>query len=100
MAREMLKRPDRMILGFVIGIMLPLVVFFAVYYFEKKDTSLSQYINGLWQLNALIKLMSLCVFINLGVFWYFLRKKHEASARGVLGATLFYAFLVLISRLI
>ena len=49
-------------------------------------------------MQALIKLGSLCVFANVGVFWLFLQKKYEKAARGVLGATILYAFVVLISR--
>lgn len=99
MVKARLKVTDKMAFGLATGILLPVIVFFLVYFFENKDTPFSQYLNGLWQLKALIKLVSLCVFINLGVFWYFLKIRHETAARGVLGATIFYAFLVLFSRL-
>ncbi len=93
-------RADKIAVGFAAGTILPVVLFILVYFFGNKQVSFQQYVKGLWHLQALVKLMSLCVFVNLGVFWYFLRVKQESAARGVLGATLFYAFLVLISRLL
>jgi hypothetical protein len=52
----------------------------------------------MWRLQALIKIFSLCVFTNLAAFWGFLRLKYERAARGVLGATILYAIVVLISK--
>jgi hypothetical protein len=85
-------------IGMVIGFLLPVVIFFAVYYFSESDISFSNYLSNLWHLQALVKLGSLCVFANSAVFMGFIKLKFDRAARGVLGATLFYAFGVLISR--
>lgn len=84
--------------GLFFGLFLPILLFLLVYLWKEEDVSLLEYVQGLWQLKALVKLMSLCVFTNLLVFWGFLWMKCERAARGVLGATLLYAFVVLFSK--
>ncbi len=85
-------------IGFLLGFLIPLLIFFAVYLFGEKDISFSNYVNNLWRLQALVKLASLCVFANLLVFMGFIRLKYDQSARGVLGATIIYGLAILISR--
>ena len=92
------KRFDKTAIGLLIGLALPIVVFFMVYLFGNNDVSFFEYMKGLWNLQALVKLGSLCVFLNSAVFMGFIQLKYEKAARGVLGATIFYAILVMISR--
>jgi len=84
--------------GLLVGLLLPLIIFLFVYLVRAPEISFSEYLKGLWRVHALIKIGSLCVFANLAAFWGFLKMKHERAARGVLGATLLYAFVVLISK--
>ncbi len=92
------NRFDNTGIGFLVGFVLPLAVFFVVYLFGNNDVSFADYLTGLWKLQALIKLGSLCVFLNSAVFMGFIQLKFEKAARGVLGATIIYAIVVLISR--
>jgi hypothetical protein len=89
---------DRMEIGALVGLAVPIVIFFVVYLANETHVSFYDYMKGLWRLQALIKLGSLCVFANVAAFWGFLHLKYERAARGVLGATIVYAFVVLISR--
>jgi hypothetical protein len=91
-------RFDNTGIGFLIGFLLPVLVFFTVYLMGNNTADFSDYIKSLWQLKALIKLGSLCVFANSIVFMLFIQMKFEKTARGILGATIIYAFVVLISR--
>lgn len=84
--------------GVLTGFLLPVMVFFVVYLFDENDISFSQYLNGLWHLQALFKLISLCVFTNLLLFMGFIRLKFDRAAQGVLGATILYALLMVISK--
>lgn len=93
------SRFDNTGLGFLAGFLIPVIVFFAVFYFGESGLSFSEYLKNLWHLQALVKLGSLCIFANLLVFWGFIRLKFDKAARGVLGATILYAFFVLISRM-
>lgn len=94
------NKADNLGLGFLIGILFPLVIFVIVYYTNDSGGSFSDYLSGLWHLQALVKLGSLCVFANVAVFWLFIKMKYEKTARGILGATILYALVVLISRAI
>ena len=85
-------------IGFLSGFLVPIIIFLAVYLFQKGDISFENYLENLWHLNALVKLGSLCVFANLLVFTGFIRLKYDRSARGVLGATILYALAVLILK--
>ncbi|WP_297090896.1 hypothetical protein [uncultured Draconibacterium sp.] len=84
--------------GFLAGLILPVVIFFVFYLVGENDVAFVNYIKSMWRIQALVKIGSLCVFANVGVFWIFLKMKYEKAARGVLGATIIYAFVVLISR--
>lgn len=85
--------------GFWPGLLGPLLVFIVVYLVKNEGESLSQFVKGLWAFDVLIKLLSLCVFPNLLMFLFFIRKKYDMAARGVLMATFIYAFVVLFSKL-
>lgn len=84
--------------GLLAGMLLPISIFFMVYLAKDYQGSFLDYLQSMWQMQALVKLGSLCVFANVGVFWLFLNKKYEKAARGVLGATILYAMLVIVSR--
>jgi len=92
------RKFDRMGVGLLTGLLLPVIIFFLIYLIGEDSVSFSDYLQSMWKLQALVKIMSLCVFANLAAFWGFLKLKYERAARGVLGATILYAFLVLISR--
>lgn len=92
------NRFDNTGIGFLLGFALPVAVFFVVYLFGNNNVSFADYMKGLWKLQALIKLGSLCVFLNSAVFMGFIQLKFEKAARGVLGATIIYAIVVMISR--
>jgi hypothetical protein len=92
------NRFDNTGIGFLVGFALPVVVFFIVYMLGNNNVSFADYLIGLLKLQALIKLGSLCVFLNSAVFMGFIKLKFEKAARGVLGATIIYAIVVMISR--
>lgn len=100
MQRRRKNRLDHTGIGFLIGFSIPVLVFLIAYLFGNRAVSLADFAAGLWKLNVLIKLGSLCVFVNSIVFMGFIRIKFEKTARGILGATILYAFVVLISKAI
>lgn len=98
MQRRRKNKLDNTGIGLLAGFTLPVIIFFAVYYFTESGISFSNYIGNLWYLQSLVKLASLCVFANSAIFMGFIKLKYDKAARGVLAATLLYAFGVLISR--
>jgi hypothetical protein len=98
MQRRRTNKFDNVGIGFLIGFIMPVLVFFAVYLIGKSEFSIADYTNSLTKLNVMIKLGSLCVFLNSAVFMGFLQLKFEKTARGILGATIIYAFVVLVTQ--
>ena len=97
MPRNKKNKYDKVVVGVLTGLFLPIVIFFMVYLVGENDMSFLDYAAGMWRMQALVKIGSLCVFTNVAAFWFFLRLKYEKAARGVLGVTILHAFMVLIS---
>lgn len=91
---------DRLLVGWVIGIVVPLVFFLALYQMKYSEMQFMVYLRNVWDMKIFLKIISLCVFPNLGFFFLFYRKKYDMAARGVIMATFMYAFLVLVAKLI
>lgn len=94
----MKKNRNKLVWGFFPALILPLVVFVVLYFINKKDVSLMEYLETLWHLGALLKILSLCVLPNLLLFLLFYRLKYDLAARGVIMGTLVYALLVMLSK--
>lgn len=86
--------------GFWPGLLLPLVMFLAMYLARYHEVGFWEYVQNLWRFYMLVKLLTLCVLPNLLLFFYFIRMKYDLAARGVLMATFLYAFLVIISKVL
>ena len=94
------NRFDRFLIGWLIGIISPIIVFLIVYEVKYSDMDLMIYIRNVWQMKIFLKILSLCVFPNLGFFFLFYRNKYDMAARGVIMATFMYAFFVMVGKLI
>jgi len=91
---------NQMKFGFWPGLLLPLVMFLAMYLARYNEIGFWEYVQNLWRFFMLVKLLTLCVLPNLLLFLFFIRKKYDLAARGVLMATFLYAFLVIISKVV
>jgi len=98
MQRRKINKLDNLGIGLLVGFLTPVIIFFAVYFIKESGISFSNYVGNLMYLQSLVKLGSLCVFANSAVFMGFIKLKYDKAARGVLAATIIYAFVVLISR--
>lgn len=94
------KNRNKLGFGFSMGMLVPALVFFVLYFFSKREISLGDYLISLWRLGAFLKIMSLSVLPNLILFLHFYRKKYDLAARGVLMATFVYAFVVILSKVV
>lgn len=94
------KRYDRILTGWLLGTLVPLVIFLIVYWVEFKEYEFLVYLKNLFHMRVFFKILSLCVFPNLGFFLLFYKRKYDMAARGVIMATFMYAFLVLIARML
>jgi len=85
------------LIGFLIGIVATVFGFYV--YVEFVSTySFEETIKILNEGNLYGKVLGLAALPNLFVFFIFLKKKQDLRARGVLIASFFIAFLVLISK--
>jgi hypothetical protein len=94
------NRYDRMLIGWLIGTIVPIVIFLITYQVKYSEMEFWVFMKSMWQMKIFLKLLSLCVFPNLGFFFLFYRNKYDMAARGVIMATFIYAFVVLFAKLI
>jgi hypothetical protein len=94
------NRYDRMLIGWLIGTIVPIVIFLITYQVKYSEMEFLVFLKSMWQMKIFLKLLSLCVFPNLGFFFLFYRNKYDMAARGVIMATFIYAFVVLFAKLI
>ncbi len=99
MARKR-KRYDQILTGWIIGAILPLIIFLITYQVKYSEIEFMVFVRNMWSMKIFLKLLSLCVFPNLGFFFLFYRAKYDMAARGVIMATFMYAFMVLVGKLI
>lgn len=91
----MKSRFDLVKLGFVLGLIAPVVSLFIVYGLKFDNYTVKEFFHFLITMGALPKLLSLMVIPNLLIFFIFIWTDHLYAARGVLAATIFDAFVIL-----
>ena len=94
------NRYDQILIGWLLGAFLPILIFLITYEVKSSGMEFQQFLRNMWQMKIFMKLLSLCVFPNLGFFFLFYRMKYDMAARGVILATFMYAFVVLIFKVI
>jgi len=100
MIRRTRNRYDAILTGWIIGAILPILIFLITYEVKYSEMEFRSFLRNMWQMKIFMKLLSLCVFPNLGFFFLFYRMKYDMAARGIILATFMYAFLVLVAKLI
>ena len=81
-------------IGFFVGLLAPFVSF-SVFVLFVLELDLFQTISEVSKSDKLPHIISLSLLINLVIFFMKIKTKREKAARGILGATIFYAFIVL-----
>jgi hypothetical protein len=91
---EFLKS-DNTWFGLCVGAIAPVFGYYFYYQLVFADhMSLKQFTNFVHTPDLMSKVLSLSVLMNLPLFFYFIRKRRDYSAKGVLGATLVYAAVI------
>ena len=94
------RRWNKFWIGLTLGIVLPIVFFFAIYFIGYSNTPFGEFIKYAFMMRALPKILSLCAVPNLAVFYLFLNKEYWYSTRGVIAATLLCTLGVVIIKYI
>ena len=91
------NRWNKLWIGAVIGVVLPVTVFALIYLIGYGSMyPFVEFLRQTIMLDALTKLMSLCVVPNLGVFYFFLNREQWYATRGIILATLLCTFAIVI----
>lgn len=91
---------DNVLTGLISGVAAPLIAFAVYAKIKFPEEKMLDVVQSIAQLHIVSAIISLCVFVNLLVFFIFIWNKADRSAKGVLGATFIYAFIVVILKLI
>jgi len=86
-------------LGLLLGLILPIITFVAIYYVRFSQYEMQSFLEYLFDFSILTKVMSLCVLPNLAFFFLFIRRNFLFSARGVLLATIIVGVGVFVLKL-
>lgn len=98
--RPSFKLKDQFKTGFVPGMLLPLLGFYIYYLLFFGYMSLDTFIDHVTRSNKAVSVLSLGVILNLGLFYLFYIKEIDKAAKGVIGATFIYAFIVMYFKIL
>jgi hypothetical protein len=88
------EKYDKVYLGALAGLIIPILIVLIVYLFSAGNKSLVEYFRKVIATDILTHIISLCVFPNIFLFLIFNRLDMLRATRGVLGITIFWAVLV------
>lgn len=85
--------------GFVIGVIAPIFILICYYLLQYSYLKAGTFLFKIFLSNILSPLLSLCVLVNLGLFFIFIQTESYQPAKGVIGATIIYAIFIFILKL-
>jgi hypothetical protein len=85
---------DKTYIGLTLGMIVPLIVFIIYFLFRHGNVELLNYLELLHKYGIIFKVISLCVLVDLPLFYFFIQFKYWRGARGVVMSCFFYAFAV------
>ena len=92
---------DIPILGFIIGLLLPLVGVIIMYFLWGNHEGIFEFIRSLTHLKGMAsKVLTLSLLINLVPFVFYTSKRLDQTAKGVFIATMIYAVIVVFIKFV
>ncbi len=90
---------NKLYIGILIGLLLPIIMSFALYYFlYRGDLTYWPFLNQMVKMGSIGKLLSISVLPNLIVFLIAVNKERLLAARGIVTSTVLYAVVVIALR--
>ena len=83
--------------GLILGLILPFLTFLIYSQFVLHGDIISFYLE-LKKMDVHTHVMSLCTFINIVPFLFFVRYKRDQSAKGILMVTIILALFIVINK--
>ena len=87
------------LIGFVVGIISPFIAF-SIYVLFVMELDLFYMINKVLESNKLPHIISLSLLVNLLIFFMKIKTNRDTAARGILGATILYGFVIVYLKFI
>lgn len=97
---NMIKKYNKPIFGLILGIVIPIAVFFLFYLIKYSGVEFMVFINSLMENNALIPVASLCVLPNLIPYFIFKKLDYWYAIKGIVFSVLIYTVIVLVLKFI
>ena len=89
------------ILGFIIGILAPVLGMFIIYLIKFNSDSVDTFIQKLvHNTDAAAMVISLSILANIVPFIYYTNRRLDLTARGILIATMLYAVLIVLLKFV
>ena len=95
-----MKKYDKLIIGFVAGLVLPFLVGLIIYFFSAGVMNIIKYLEHLNRSNIITHSISLCVFPNILIFLIFSKLDMLNATRGVLAVTIVWALFMFALKLL
>ena len=92
----MQKKFDKLSLGFIVGLALPLAICSIMLYIRYINSPQIQYMGTRYLINFIPKILSLLICTNLLPFYFFLKTNRMYCLKGVLAATFSLALFVFV----
>jgi hypothetical protein len=93
-----IKQLDHVFLGFLLGVIAPSIAILIFYYLNFSTSDLGSFLNLSVKEKLLSPLLSLCLVVNIGVFYLFIHFEKLFSARGVILATFLFGFIIVLLK--
>ncbi len=95
----MKRRIDNQAVGFIIGVLAPLIAFLIVIKYVYPQHFVDEELKSMWLSITVPRILSLAAIPNLASFFLFIYTNNLKAARGVLGATIVLAVIIFIIKL-
>ncbi len=90
---------NKLYIGLLIGLVLPIIMSFVLFYFlYKGDLEYWPFVMQMINMGSIGKLLSISVLPNLIVFLIAINKERLLAARGLVTSTILYALVVIAFR--
>jgi hypothetical protein len=94
------RKTDKVWFGLVLGIVVPFLVMFIFYLSSYAYLTVPEFLRKMVFATIFFKILSLCAIVNLLTFFLFYKTANDRAARGVILATLLFAFAVVVNQLL
>jgi len=93
------KGIDNLLTGLLLGLLFPALCFAGYARYRFPDVALNEILRHVRALELTASMLSVSVFFNLFIFFFFIWKKHDRTARGILVSTFAYAGVIVVLKL-